>query len=117
MLERIERASLTMTDLTETLLWLNRHSDKAPPTSEVAVDGMIEKLTEELSYLLSGKKVEVSISCEPTTLVLPEALCRIVIANMIRNAFQYLFGEVEIRPGREAPRDHQLQRDRRSKHR
>ena len=98
-LERIERASLTMTDLTETLLWLNRHSDKALPTSEVAVDGMIEKLTEELSYLLSsGKEVEVSISCEPTVLVLPEALCRIVIANMIRNAFQYTYsGKVEIR--------------------
>ena len=97
-LERIERASLTMTDLTETLLWLNRHSDKALPTSEVAVDGMIEKLTEELSYLLSGKEVEVLISCEPTVLVLPEALCRIVIANMIRNAFQYTYsGKVEIR--------------------
>jgi len=96
-LGRIERASLTMTDLTETLLWLNRHSEKSLPNSPVALDGMIERLAGELSYLLSGKNVDVAISCDPTVLALPEALCRIVISNLIRNAFQYTrSGKVDI---------------------
>ncbi|AWI80646.1 sensor histidine kinase [Parazoarcus communis] len=96
-LGRIERAGLTMTDLTETLLWLNRHSEKSLPTSPVELDGLIEKLVEELSYLLSGKTVDVAIRCEPTVLALPEALCRIVISNLIRNAFQYTWsGRVDI---------------------
>ena len=97
-LERIERASLTMTDLTETLLWLNHHSDKPLPNSQFALDEMIEQLTEDLSYLLSGKQVEVTIKCEATAMDLPKALCRIVIANLIRNAFQHTYsGKVDIR--------------------
>ena len=47
--------------------------------------------------LLSGKKVDVAIKCEPTVLALPEALCRIDISNLIRNAFQYTWsGKVDI---------------------
>ena len=96
-LARIERASLTMTDLTETLLWLNRHSEKSLPNSPVALDAMIESLAEELAYLRSGKNVDVAIRCDPTVLALPGALCRIVISNLIRNAFQYTSaGKVEI---------------------
>lgn len=97
-LERIERASLTMTDLTETLLWLNRHADKSLPDSQFSLDEMIEQLCEELAYLLAEKPVEVSMECKPTLLNLPQGLCRIVITNLIRNAFQHTYsGKVEIR--------------------
>jgi signal transduction histidine kinase len=88
-LARIERASLTMTDLTETLLWLNRHADKKLPSGRFALDRLIEQLRNELAYLLAGKQIDVSICCEPTELDLPEGLCRIVITNLIRNAFQH----------------------------
>ena len=97
-LERIERASLTMTDLTETLLWLNRHGDKSLEAIQFSLDEMIEQLCDDLAYLLAGKQVEVSISCAPTQLNLPQALCRIVITNLIRNAFQHTYsGKVDIR--------------------
>ena len=88
-LARIERASLTMTDLTETLLWLNRRADKALPSGPLELHLMIAQLCEELAYVLEGKQVDVSINCEPTTLNLPEGLCRIVVTNLIRNAFQH----------------------------
>ena len=88
-LERIKRASLTMTNLTETLLWLNRRTDKALPSSRFGLDVLIGQLCEELAYLLAGKQIDVSVSCEPTELDLPEGLCRIVITNLIRNAFQH----------------------------
>lgn len=87
--DRIEHASFTMIDLTETLLWLNRQPDKFMPTKPVAVGLLSKQLIEELLYLLTGKAVEVTIETDETTHLLPEALCRIVVANLIRNAFQH----------------------------
>ena len=86
---RIERASLTMTDLTETLLWLNRQSDKSVPIKPVSIGAMSEQLLQELSYLLNGKAVQVDIESDQTEHQLPEALCQIVITNLIRNALQH----------------------------
>jgi len=90
-LNRIERASLTMTDLTETLLWLNRQQDKSLPVNSISLGELTHKLADELNYLLKGKKVEVSLECDETILLLPETLCRIIITNLIRNAFQHTY--------------------------
>jgi len=87
--DRIERASLTMTDLTETLLWLNRQSDKSIPIKSVSIGLMTERLLQELNYLLNGKTIEVVIKTGQSTHPLPEALCQIVITNLIRNALQH----------------------------
>ncbi|WP_119967618.1 sensor histidine kinase [Shewanella japonica] len=96
-LDRIERAGLTMTDLTETLLWLNRQEGKSLPTSDVAVGALVEAITAELHYLLQGKTVEVTLSTDDTELTMSEGLYRIIITNLIRNAFQHTFnGKVVI---------------------
>ncbi|TEW54582.1 HAMP domain-containing histidine kinase [Psychromonas sp. RZ22] len=88
-LDRIERASVTMTDLTETLLWLNRQSDKSIPSKSIEIGLLTNQLLEELAYLLTGKDVEVSIITDQSSHILPQALCRIVITNLIRNALQH----------------------------
>ena len=88
-IDRIERAAFNMTDLTETLLWLNRNIDKTIPLKTVSIGALTQQLFEELTYLLTGKLVEVKIETDSTTLQLPEALCRIIINNLIRNAFQH----------------------------
>ncbi|MCG9630308.1 HAMP domain-containing sensor histidine kinase [Vibrio sp. Isolate30] len=96
-LDRIERAGFTMTDLTETLLWLNRQEGKSLPSFPVSLGKSIEQIVGELGYLLQGKSVEVTTTVDQTTLQLPEGLCRIVISNLIRNAFQHTEnGHVEI---------------------
>ncbi|WP_117232545.1 sensor histidine kinase [Vibrio maerlii] len=96
-LDRIERAGFTMTDLTETLLWLNRQEGKSLPSKTVCVGELTKQVESELHYLLQGKSVEVDVSIDETELVLPEGLCRIIITNLIRNAFQHTQnGEVEI---------------------
>ncbi|GIU53713.1 MULTISPECIES: sensor histidine kinase [Shewanella] len=96
-LDRIERAGLTMTDLTETLLWLNRQEGKSLPTSEVAVGELAEQIASELHYLLQGKTVDVSLSTDDTQLTMSAGLYRIIITNLIRNAFQHTFnGKVVI---------------------
>lgn len=88
-IDRLERASFNMTDLTETLLWLNRKPDKSIPLKTVSIGLLTQQLLEELTYLLNGKNVEVMIKTDQSTQQLPEALCRIVISNLIRNALQH----------------------------
>ncbi len=88
-LDRIERASITMTDLTETLLWLNRQSDKSIPVKSISLGSMTQQLLEQLAYLLNGKNVDVTIKTDISIHSLPEALCQIVITNIIRNALQH----------------------------
>lgn len=88
-IDRLERASFNMTDLTETLLWLNRKPDKSIPLKTVSIGLLTQQLLEELTYLLNGKNVEVIIKTDQNTQQLPEALCRIVISNLIRNALQH----------------------------
>ncbi|HEY5716037.1 MAG TPA: HAMP domain-containing sensor histidine kinase [Psychromonas sp.] len=94
-LERITRAALTMTDLTETLLWLNRREMQA--LQPVALDKLTKQLVNELNYLANGKSVEISVKFDRSCLLLAETPCRIVLNNIIRNALQHtLEGEVSI---------------------
>ena len=86
---RIERAGLTMTDLTETLLWLTRHEDKSLPMGEVNLGQLIRQLVNELNYLTKGKDIRVSIETDDSTHHLPVTLCRIILTNLIRNALQH----------------------------
>lgn len=96
-LERIQRASLTMTDLTETLLWLNRQDNSTLPATQIELGDLISQLFEDLQYLIVGKRVELSIQVDQQRILLPETLCRIVLTNLIRNAFQHTNGgKVEI---------------------
>lgn len=88
-LNRIERALFTMTDLTETLLWLNRQEKKSLPTQCIEIGALIEQINEELRYLLQGKAVQIAIHTDKTQLDLPYGLCRIIVTNLIRNALQH----------------------------
>ncbi|MGJ8581599.1 MAG: sensor histidine kinase, partial [Psychromonas sp.] len=88
-LDRIERASLNMTNLTETLLWLNRQADKSIPLTTLSLGQLTQQLLNELHYLLKGKKVEIQIQTDNSEQQLPAVLCRIIINNLIRNALQH----------------------------
>lgn len=88
-LQRIENAGYTMSDLTDTLLWLSREDELPTATQDVKLADLLTQLSEELHYLLSGKPVQLNLNCTATTLVCNLAACRIVFANLIRNAFQH----------------------------
>jgi signal transduction histidine kinase len=88
-LARIDNASKTMTDLTETLLWLARDNDQALPYHNVDVSEMVRQLCDDLGYLLKGKSVEVELIVPSTEMYLPDTASRIIIGNVIRNAFQH----------------------------
>ncbi|WP_200177382.1 sensor histidine kinase [Ectothiorhodospira shaposhnikovii] len=96
-INRIDRASLTMKHLTETLLWLGREDMNGLPHSNVRLDHLIENIISDLKYLLDGKIVQLSIHTSPCICELPETAARIVLGNLVRNAFQHTWeGEILI---------------------
>ena len=97
-IERIKRANQSMQQLTETLLWLSREEEQPPLNRIVVIDELIESVIEEHRYLLTGKSVKINCSFDRAgELLLPGTPLRIVLANLIRNAFQYTNqGEVSI---------------------
>ena len=96
-LSRIESASKTMTDLTETLLWLAKDDEQVLPHQNIDIGNIIHQLSDDLAYLLNGKSVTVHCEIGTERRYLPETASRIIIGNIIRNAFQHTdCGEVNI---------------------
>lgn len=87
--ERIDRASLTMKHLTETLLWLGRESHEELPRQRVDLDLLLKDLSDELRYLLRDKPVKLAMDINPAVINVPQIPLRIVLGNLIRNAFQH----------------------------
>lgn len=94
-LQRIERAGLTMSDLTDTLLWLSRTGDQQDQEVVLEPVNLHEKinlLCDELNYLLNSKDVEVTIKNEEHTqnsVEIAAIACHIVLTNLVRNAYQH----------------------------
>lgn len=88
-LARIERAGLTMSDLTETLLWLSHNEAQSVELEGIQLDEKIHQLSSELRYLLNSKTVEVTLDCKPYSLDTDSTACHIVLSNLIRNAYQH----------------------------
>ena len=96
-LERIDRAGKTMTNLTETLLWLSRDDANLPAGEKLNIAQLIEQLVGELSYLLKNKPLQLEVKTESYIVNAAEVPCRIVLTNLIRNAFQHTIeGKVSI---------------------
>ena len=97
-IDRIDRASLTMKHLTETLLWLSKESSEPLPKKEIALDILLKDVVAEMQYLLDAKPVKVEVDTQAFNIALPEVVAKIVLGNLIRNAFQHTWeGDVVIR--------------------
>ena len=88
-LDRLNRAITNMRQLTETLLWLSRPSEKLPKAEPTELHALMHSLVEENRYLLDAKPVEIVVTGNRSRIHVPSTPCRIVLANLIRNAFQY----------------------------
>jgi signal transduction histidine kinase len=96
--DRIQRASLTMKSMSETLLWLSREEDSGVPIDNVHLGTLINNTQSEMAYLLVGKTVSVNIDVDETEFALATIPAVIVLNNLIRNAFQHTqHGKVEIK--------------------
>ena len=90
-LERIQRANKGMQQLTETLLWISRENEVVPKVETVHPEPLVQEIIEDLSYLLSDKPVELQLNFTEALqeVELPVTPLRIVLNNLIRNAFQH----------------------------
>lgn len=97
--ERVRRANHTMLQLTETLLWLSRENQTEPRLGNLKLDQLLDEMSYELDFLLQGKEVQIrrQFVDDLPVLALPETPLRIVLSNLMRNAFQYTAeGEVTL---------------------
>ncbi|GAB6147283.1 sensor histidine kinase [Desulfocicer niacini] len=100
-IDRIDRASLTMKRLTETLLWLAREKESRLSSKDLDLEQLVRELAAKAEYLLKNKDVEVILETELFSIQAPEEPVRIVIGNLIRNAFQHTWcGMVKISQSR-----------------
>ncbi|MBU3002304.1 sensor histidine kinase [Paraglaciecola arctica] len=88
-LQRIQRAGLNLSNLTDTLLWLSRNEDIAIAPEPVDLSKIIHQACNDLGYLLDGKNVDVEIEAEQSSVNVVSVACQIVINNLIRNAYQH----------------------------
>ena len=88
-IERIDRATLTMSQLVQTLLWLSRDYQPENDDEMTELDVLTREVMDELNYLRSGKSIEVELDTEPHTMQASKMACRIALSNLIRNAFQH----------------------------
>jgi signal transduction histidine kinase len=87
--DRIQRASLSMKGITEILLWLGREEDYSEPYEKVDLSVLLSHIVAEQRFLTEGKDVDLALKLKAHTQYLPKEACRILLTNMIRNAFQH----------------------------
>jgi signal transduction histidine kinase len=87
--DRIDRAGHTMQHLTETLLWLSRDDVDSLPARQLELNSLLQELVDEMKYLLNRKNIELVLKTNPCTIFLPPIPARVVLGNLIRNAFQH----------------------------
>jgi len=89
--ERIRQSNHRMQQLVETLLWLSRKKEVNPESQPLMLSQEADNVIEDVSYLLEGKSVSVirNYPEAETPCSVPATALRIVLTNLIRNAFQY----------------------------
>ncbi|MEO9509431.1 MAG: HAMP domain-containing sensor histidine kinase, partial [Nonlabens ulvanivorans] len=84
------RANKNMAELTNALLLLSRKDAVHVGLEEVNLKELSTNIIDEHRYLLIGKNVNYEvIGPDDFIYELPVALCRIVLSNLIRNAFEH----------------------------
>ncbi|HBR98087.1 MAG TPA: hypothetical protein DD979_12020 [Gammaproteobacteria bacterium] len=96
--QRAQRASATMRRLSSALLWLARESTRPIPKEPVNVGALCDQIIHDHRYLLQGRNITLSTDIASETLAIERELLAIVVANMVRNAFQHSAeGEINLK--------------------
>ncbi len=86
-LQRIRATTDNLTEIMAALLYLSREPDGQAPRECTRVDTLLGVLVSDHLHLLEGKRVEVELRAgTPFSVNAPEAMLRIVIGNLLRNA-------------------------------
>lgn len=88
-IERIDRACHSMQLIVATLLWLGRENHAAPKSEPINLKSLLENTIEDHRYLLEGKVIDIKTNLSDCIVNLPAVPTAIVLANLVRNAFQH----------------------------
>ncbi|MCX4026389.1 sensor histidine kinase [Spartinivicinus marinus] len=102
--QRILRSGRHMKDLTESLLWLAKKNTANIIPENIDIKELTYFLLKDNSYLLHNKNIFIRITkgSKTTNTLVPATLIKIIINNLIRNAFQHSYsGTIYIRPAKD----------------
>ena len=86
-LGRIQASTDSLSEIMAALLYLSREPDGKAPLEAARLDALVTALVDDHAYLLDGKDVRFAIGeLEPLWVASPEAIVRIVVGNLLRNA-------------------------------
>jgi signal transduction histidine kinase len=86
-LERIEATTGNLTEIMAALLFLSREADMQGPVETTRLDSLTAALVDDHAYLLQGKAARFALDeLQVLTVECPEAIVRIVVGNLLRNA-------------------------------
>jgi signal transduction histidine kinase len=88
---RIARSTYNMEHLIKSFLWLSRRENlQEYEESRINIESVVNEVVAEQSFLLENKSIDVSVVCESDAEIKAEPhLVKIIIANLVRNAFTY----------------------------
>jgi signal transduction histidine kinase len=86
-LHRIRATTDNLTEIMAALLYLSREPDGHAPVETTRIDALLDVLVVDHHHLLEGKEVVYALEKKaPLWVKAPEAMVRIVIGNLLRNA-------------------------------
>jgi len=85
-LKRLKAAVKDMQQLTEGILWLGRDAGRAQACDLATVS---ESSIRAYGHLVADRPVVVRTDCEGVAMPVPEAVARVIVGNILRNAFSY----------------------------
>lgn len=86
---RAQRASANMRMMSSTLLWLARDKEECIAKTPTDISELCQQSIEDHRYLLCSEKISIEVSQEPCFVDIEVELFKIVLANLMQNAFQY----------------------------
>lgn len=86
-LERIEATTASLTEIMAALLFLSREADARTPVEITRLDTLIALLVDDHEHLLQGEQASFVVAeVQQFWVECPEAIIRIVVGNLLRNA-------------------------------
>ena len=98
-LERIQSTIDNLTEIMAALLFLSREADASAPLETTNLGSLVAVLVEDHQHLLAGKNVQFVVEeLETQWVSCPQAILRIVVGNLLRNAAENSHqGEIRIK--------------------
>lgn len=98
-LQRIQSTTDGLSETMAALLFLSREGDAGTPLESTRLDALLTLLVDDHCHLLDGKDARFEIGeLQPLWVACPEAILRIVVGNLLRNAAENTWqGAIRIR--------------------